>query len=595
MGWRPSAAFVTVAAVAVTALLAAGCTSAALRPMTTSSIPVRTTTTSSLPPAPGIDQLATPHGWVPVDFGDAQISVPATWVVKEAACGGSSRWPTVQLGVGVSEGCGSRGARPTVTVVSLGSIPAAYRHERPDRLNGIQIFKGPSSAPGITYFVPELQVEVTVTGPMASRVMDTLTASPRAVVLHQGRPPIVPASWRWISFGGIRLATPSRWPIDRTATAKGLTPPCTLLGVWGGPSVVVLDTDRRAVSYFCPVESFSVPVREVRPSERVGIYIGPDQPNLPPGELSCQIRGGLRICSAISPFPPVLAMRVTVPGRSGPVTVSIGLAGNERDRKDHLVLTEGGMMTRHPIAAVTLTILVVVAAGVGILAVTGNGRLDPATSNASAVQSDISASSAVLVADGIRLELTGQAANGQTLNVLILNPTPSAMSRLAHRTNTRIMTRGEYLAAATGFLRHEFGPSLEVSLTAPVIPIRFAEAIKTMRPASRRDTIRPWEYRKAATRPQHSASPVAPDSHRVRKHYRLQIVQFEPFQCSMRVWFPDAALWPPTATQSVALTHATAEKSLLFEGLALFAISQLEPFQCSASVFEPLVLFRFAP
>jgi hypothetical protein len=50
-------------------------------------------------PHPGIDLSAAPAGWVPVAYGDAQVSVPPTWaVMTHAWCGGT--WPPiVQLGV----------------------------------------------------------------------------------------------------------------------------------------------------------------------------------------------------------------------------------------------------------------------------------------------------------------------------------------------------------------------------------------------------------------------------------------------------------------------------------------------------------------
>ena len=82
-----------------------------------------------------------------------------------------------------SAGCNMSPPTPTVVVVPLGPLPAAYRHKPLVRLNRIAVVKGPTTATAVTDFVPSLGIEVTATGPLASKVMGTLTRSPRAVVL----------------------------------------------------------------------------------------------------------------------------------------------------------------------------------------------------------------------------------------------------------------------------------------------------------------------------------------------------------------------------------------------------------------------------
>jgi len=80
-------------AIVVMTLTLAACTGdQSVVPTTT---PVQPTTQLLL----AVHLSATPAGWVPVAYGDAQVSVPPTWVVMTHAwCGGT--WPpVVQLGV----------------------------------------------------------------------------------------------------------------------------------------------------------------------------------------------------------------------------------------------------------------------------------------------------------------------------------------------------------------------------------------------------------------------------------------------------------------------------------------------------------------
>ncbi|MFZ2057345.1 MAG: hypothetical protein WAV54_08050 [Acidimicrobiales bacterium] len=166
---------------------------------------------------------ATPAGWVPVAYGDAQVSVPPTWVVMTHAwCGGT--WPpVVQLGVVKQDlDCPAAPTPPTVRITPLGSIPAPYRQEQPVRLNGISVLVGPKVATSVTYFVPSLHVEVWASDGPGARVIGTLAVSPRAVVLVSGPAPVVPLSWHSASFAGLRFSAPRNWPISRTQVTPGL-------------------------------------------------------------------------------------------------------------------------------------------------------------------------------------------------------------------------------------------------------------------------------------------------------------------------------------------------------------------------------------
>ena len=140
-------------AIVVMTLTLAACTGdQSVVPTTT---PVQPTTQLLL----AVHLSATPAGWVPVAYGDAQVSVPPTWVVMTHAwCGGT--WPpVVQLGVVKQDmDCPAAPTPPTVRIPPLGSIPAPYRQEQPVRLNGISVLLGPKVATSVTYFVPSLHV-----------------------------------------------------------------------------------------------------------------------------------------------------------------------------------------------------------------------------------------------------------------------------------------------------------------------------------------------------------------------------------------------------------------------------------------------------
>lgn len=90
------------------ALLAAACTPGgpSAKGSTTTSVPTVTT-------LPSLVADVTPPGWVPVDFGDAQISVPADWSLNYTDMGSGPGCPLPQatgwLNVGVLISCSKVG------------------------------------------------------------------------------------------------------------------------------------------------------------------------------------------------------------------------------------------------------------------------------------------------------------------------------------------------------------------------------------------------------------------------------------------------------------------------------------------------------
>jgi len=271
------------------------------------------------------DLSATPTGWVPVAYGDAQVSVPPTWaVMTHPWCGGT--WPPiVQLGFVTQDmGCPAPPRSPAVRITPLGAVPAPYRQEQPVRLNGISVLLGPNGLTFISYFVPSLHVEVRASGAMGKRVIETLAVAPRAIVLASGPAPAIPLSWQPVSFAGLRFSVPAGWPVQRTTTWN-LCGPVQIAVAEG----VVLDTDQRFLALQCA----ALLPYPIVPSNGVRVDPG-DSPSLKEliGSFSpggtCLHHDGLTVCPSSTPPHSILLLRVTVPGRTKPVYVSIGLAGN---------------------------------------------------------------------------------------------------------------------------------------------------------------------------------------------------------------------------------------------------------------------------
>ncbi len=287
-------------------------------------------------PDPVVDLSAAPAGWVPVVYGDAQVSVPPTWWVlyNSSACATGS--PVGDMYVNPSGGfCSAKGTpkgEATVTSVPLNEReyqpPSAYGQRQV--INGIVVYALYSFAPtpnGGSYLVPSLGVEIEAEGPLAKRVVGTLTHSPRSVALASGSSPAVPSSWRYVSFAGLRFSVPANWPINQTQVTPGLGAICRQQGVAFAGTTVTLSTDRHPLlAVFCPRMS---PTPQ-QPEN--GVQVDSGLRTEPTVTLSfsahCLDLNGLTACPATSPAYSILVLGVTVPGRKKPDFVSIGLAGN---------------------------------------------------------------------------------------------------------------------------------------------------------------------------------------------------------------------------------------------------------------------------
>jgi hypothetical protein len=271
-----------------------------------------------------VDTAATPRGWVPVDFGLAQISVPANWWYDSPTVGWCLDKPIPGL-VLAGEDHLSRNTCPRPAhaasfayVVSAGPVEIADHLWKPILVNGIPVYL---QAGGFTYYVPMLDVSVHASGPSARRVLHTLTWSPLVVVLsRQTRP--VPVSWRWYTFAGLRLAAPPNLP---KVTSDDITEGCPGV-VPGLAPEVLLSTATRAAVRRClgPLPEVSF----IHYNEGIVVASGPYQSVQLPKNLQCLRLHGLRACAMSGTYGGVVGVIVAVPGRSRPTLVEIGLAGS---------------------------------------------------------------------------------------------------------------------------------------------------------------------------------------------------------------------------------------------------------------------------
>jgi hypothetical protein len=89
-------------------------------------------------------------------------------------------------------------------------------HNRTGQINGIRVLGVRSVARGYSSFLaPTMHVLITVRGPLANKVLGTLTRSPLSVVLGRGTRLAVPDSWRRHNFLGVSFATPGGWALVR--------------------------------------------------------------------------------------------------------------------------------------------------------------------------------------------------------------------------------------------------------------------------------------------------------------------------------------------------------------------------------------------
>jgi hypothetical protein len=297
----------------------------------------RNTTTTVPNPLPAVDLSATPSGWVPVDFRDAQVSVPANWVVAyhTPVCGsrrGPGELDIDPLPPGL--GCGAADlAANHVQVEPLGTRqtwPGMPRRE----INGRTVYGSALDGIGV-YQAPSLGIVILLRGPLRNRVLDTLTWSPRAVALAPDSAPVVASSWRPVTFAGLQFSVPADWPVNRTQVTPNLGgSDCQAQGAAFLSTAVTLSTDTLpliiATCLYSPLTLRSPPNAVQVDSGSRWASSAPASLSKPPVAFSkhCFELHGVTACPATSPAYSILVLKVSVQGRSKLVYVSIGLAGN---------------------------------------------------------------------------------------------------------------------------------------------------------------------------------------------------------------------------------------------------------------------------
>jgi hypothetical protein len=159
------------------------------------------------------------------------------------------------------------------------------------------------------------------------QVLATLTRSPRTVALAPGPAPSIPSGWHTLTFHGLTFSVPRAWPVSRTSEGASIGNMCLTPGV-ALTLRVTLSTDKRRVTYPCPL----LFPRPQPPSDGLQVDSGSSL-QLPPDlafSSQCLHLNGLAACPATSlPYSIlILILKVTVPGRTTPLIVSIGLARN---------------------------------------------------------------------------------------------------------------------------------------------------------------------------------------------------------------------------------------------------------------------------
>ena len=254
------------------------------------------------PPAAGISgsgpgaglMSGAPAGWAPVPYRSAQLSVPGSWLVQSPRqfwCGPRSRG-MIFAGSGpvVPKGAGCGLTASVAWIRPAGHIPPGIRHRRPAAvIHGLPVYRLPGGPGSVQYLVPELGVRAGARGPLARRVLATLTRSPLSAVLRRGPAEPVPARWIWHRSGGIRFATPRWWNRQRehqwATCGTGLVPRRLLL----------IDATRPPARLPCPAPFPTAAAEQARPGLTVvtGKYaatsVGEDF-------ADCRVRPGVRIC-----------------------------------------------------------------------------------------------------------------------------------------------------------------------------------------------------------------------------------------------------------------------------------------------------------
>ncbi len=332
-GRRAAAVGAAAAAVAVLAVTMPGLVSsafAAQRPMA-AALPSAGVSRARQVAGPLADGPSARAGWAPVPYRRAQLSVPGMWLVESPRQLWCAPWLHGMIFVGrkpgIPKGTGCGLTASVAWILPAGHIPPGIRHRKHAAvIHGIRVYRLPSGPKSVLYLAPGLGVRVGARGPLARRVLATLSRSPLSVVLGRGPAGPVPASWAWHQIGDVRFATPRSWSLQRenqwATCGTGLVPGLLLL----------IDATRPPAALPCP---FPVPTADAQQAQPgltmvTGRYAAE---SVAENFARCQARRGARIClSSVTGqggfLSGVLIFSVSRPRRHGAAFFLLGLSGS---------------------------------------------------------------------------------------------------------------------------------------------------------------------------------------------------------------------------------------------------------------------------
>jgi len=238
----------------------------------------------------------TPAGWAPVPYQRAQLSVPGEWLVESPGQFFCLPDGPGMIFAGSKPGFPKRtGCRLTASlawITAAGRTPDTVGHGKPAAvIHGIPVYRLPSSQDSVLYVAPELGVRVGARGPLARRVLATLTWSPLSVVLGRGPAAPVPTGLTWRGFGGVRFVTPRSWKIQHENQWATCGP-----GQAQG-SLLLIDATKPSLALPCPFPVPTASDQQAQPGLTVvtGKYAAA---SVSEDFGRCQLRRGARICLA---------------------------------------------------------------------------------------------------------------------------------------------------------------------------------------------------------------------------------------------------------------------------------------------------------
>jgi hypothetical protein len=219
-------------------------------------------------------------------------------------------------------GCGL--APSVVTLGPIGRLPHWVTSARPSGvIHGIPVFRSPGSSGTLSYLVPRLGVRVSAHGPLAAKVIGTLTRSPFSVAFAPGPASATPRGWIQYTYGGIQVAAPATWKLQQDKTwgmlcRTGLVPDMVRLSA----------ADKLMVTSCLPLIS-SAGGLQGRPGVAVAVGRYAVQEAASPGYVRCIRLHALRACIfRDSNGGTALNLAAFPAGQARPTVIVIGLAGS---------------------------------------------------------------------------------------------------------------------------------------------------------------------------------------------------------------------------------------------------------------------------